>query len=407
MTVLAQTPPTSSTASASRSTESAAQGRAQAMRQAQGHAQGQGGAGAASGGFAQFLLAQTQASDEPAGMALEGGTDAALNAAADAEDSTQTESPEDEGRRRTAAEDGRDTPSDPLSPPPWMAELAPSRLLARRGGAAGGRSETSELQALGQGGKGAERPGAAGRGEGELGTSAGQMEAARLLATSPDTGLSPAQAARASAADAATDPAADPARTEATPAAASPDPSLLASAPPAPVVDNVSSPGAPGLSATDAPAATPHQAELTHAPGSAAFNDALGGQLQAWLDEGIQHAQLNLNPAELGPIDVRIALGEGGAHIELDARVASTLEALQQAMPALQQALGEAGVALAGAGLGQGSQQPAPDGSRDLSHLVRQLARGAGGAEGQGMPEAAASGRPVATDTRRLLDLYA
>ena len=62
-----------------------------------------------------------------------------------------------------------------------------------------------------------------------------------------------------------------------------------------------------GISAVAAPA-TPAEARLVAAPGSADFSSQLGAQLTTFVREGVQHARLHLHPAELGPVTVRIQI---------------------------------------------------------------------------------------------------
>ncbi len=97
--------------------------------------------------------------------------------------------------------------------------------------------------------------------------------------------------------------------------------------------------------------ATPLQAELRAAVGSEAFAPALGARLSVLVRDGIEHAQLRLNPAELGPIEVRIDLDGPRAQVDFSAAHATTRQALQDAVPALASALRESGLTLTGGGV--------------------------------------------------------
>lgn len=110
---------------------------------------------------------------------------------------------------------------------------------------------------------------------------------------------------------------------------------------------------------TDAPAAAsesaatvPTQAQIESPPGTEAFSEALGAQLHTWLEDGVEYATLELNPQDMGPIDVRIALVGGRTEIQLAADVAATREALSEALPGLAEALGDVGLQLAGGSVG-------------------------------------------------------
>jgi flagellar hook-length control protein FliK len=114
---------------------------------------------------------------------------------------------------------------------------------------------------------------------------------------------------------------------------------------------------APGAAAEPPPA----QATLAPAPGSPAFPAALGAQLSTWLKDGVQHATLELNPQDMGPIDVHIALRDGRTLVELGADVAATRQALAEALPALAEALGDVGLSLDGGSVSdQTGQQGRP-----------------------------------------------
>uniref|UniRef100_UPI0035AE2449 flagellar hook-length control protein FliK n=1 Tax=Ideonella sp. TaxID=1929293 RepID=UPI0035AE2449 len=108
-----------------------------------------------------------------------------------------------------------------------------------------------------------------------------------------------------------------------------------------------------------APAPTP--ARIDAPPGTEAFNEALGAQLHTWLEDGVEYATLELNPQDMGPIDVRIALVGGRTQIELAADVAATREALNDALPGLAEALGDVGLQLSGGSVGDQTGRHAAD----------------------------------------------
>ncbi|NDY92326.1 flagellar hook-length control protein FliK [Ideonella livida] len=139
---------------------------------------------------------------------------------------------------------------------------------------------------------------------------------------------------------------------------------------------------APALPAAPSGQEATAQAQLDMAPQDPDFPRALGAQLHAWKEQGISHATLSVTPEHLGPIEIHIALdAQQSAQIELRADVASTREALQQALPGLRDLLGEQGVSVAGGGVSdQGTRQ-------DLAAQAesrRQAAQTAAQARGQG-----------------------
>ena len=150
----------------------------------------------------------------------------------------------------------------------------------------------------------------------------------------------------------------EPASRPSTPAAASTaspvnsPPPATATALPAP---------APVLSAAvGANAPTAAEARLQASPGSAEFAPALGAQLNVFLRDGVQHARLQLHPAELGPLTVQIQLDGATAQVRLAAEHPLTRQALEQAMPTLASSLRESGLTLTGGGVFEQPAHPQP-----------------------------------------------
>lgn len=81
------------------------------------------------------------------------------------------------------------------------------------------------------------------------------------------------------------------------------------------------------------------------------FSQALATQLTTLAREGVQEATLQLNPAELGPIAVKIVLEGAQAQIDFAAEHARTREALEAGLPTLAAALHGAGLTLSGGGV--------------------------------------------------------
>ena len=117
--------------------------------------------------------------------------------------------------------------------------------------------------------------------------------------------------------------------------------------------------------------AMPAQAELKAPFGSNEFAPALGSQLSVMVRDGIDHAQLKLNPAEMGPIEVRISIDGTLAQVDFSAAHAVTRQALQDALPTLAGALRENGLTLTGGGVFEQTREHRgdthPDGSRGQS----------------------------------------
>jgi flagellar hook-length control protein FliK len=101
-------------------------------------------------------------------------------------------------------------------------------------------------------------------------------------------------------------------------------------------------------------------AELFQSP---AFAPTLGARLALLARDGVQHAELQLNPAEMGPISVQIALDGSRVTVDFAADVAATRNRLESSLPELAAALRESGLTLAGGGVheqrrGRGDREP-------------------------------------------------
>ena len=103
--------------------------------------------------------------------------------------------------------------------------------------------------------------------------------------------------------------------------------------------------------ATDASSTS--AAHVRASVGSAEFPQELGVQLSVLARDGVQHAELHLNPAEMGPVSVQIEMDGTQARIDFGADVAATRQAIEAGLPELASALRDAGFTLAGGGVSQ------------------------------------------------------
>ena len=161
-----------------------------------------------------------------------------------------------------------------------------------------------------------------------------------------------------------------------------------------------------------APPAAPAQATLPMTPQSPTFAPALGQQIDVWMKGGVQHAEVQLSPQDLGPIRVRIEMEGAHARVHMSADVASTRDALQQAMPQLSEQLGQVGLSLTGGGV---SDQPAFQQSQAQAQANADGGFGGSGRQGAGTGGHAGGGEDIAmasaarqqAQRRGLLDMYA
>ena len=109
-------------------------------------------------------------------------------------------------------------------------------------------------------------------------------------------------------------------------------------------------------------AATPLTVNLPTPLASPEFAQALGLQMSVLATDGVQRAELQLNPAEMGPVSVQIVIDGSSAQIDFGADLAATRHAIEAGLPELAGALRDAGFTLTGGGVSQHS------GGRSGSH---------------------------------------
>ncbi|HEX7440312.1 MAG TPA: flagellar hook-length control protein FliK, partial [Caldimonas sp.] len=100
---------------------------------------------------------------------------------------------------------------------------------------------------------------------------------------------------------------------------------------------------AAGAAPTDIVLATPF--------GASDFAQALGVQVSMLARDGIQRAELHLNPADMGPVSVQIVVDGTQARVDFGADVAATRQAIEAGLAELAGALRDAGLTLHGGGV--------------------------------------------------------
>ena len=85
---------------------------------------------------------------------------------------------------------------------------------------------------------------------------------------------------------------------------------------------------------------------LPHALQDPAWSEAFGQRIAMLAQQGTQSATLQLNPPELGPIQVRIAMSEHGAKVEFNTLQQTTSDLIETAMPRLAAAFEHQGLRL-------------------------------------------------------------
>jgi flagellar hook-length control protein FliK len=132
-----------------------------------------------------------------------------------------------------------------------------------------------------------------------------------------------------------------------TPTAAT-GPVAAAPAAPSPAMAPVPAPAlAPAPAIPTTAVAVPMQAS-TQATWNQAFSERV-----VWMARGgIQEAQIQLNPRHLGPVEVRLSVHQDQVNVQFTAQNATTREAIEQALPRLRDLLGDSGLQLGQADVG-------------------------------------------------------
>jgi flagellar hook-length control protein FliK len=90
-----------------------------------------------------------------------------------------------------------------------------------------------------------------------------------------------------------------------------------------------------------------------------ALSDKVGLWVKGAAQEGPMTAELRLNPAEMGPVHIRIELDGQTANVDFAAQALETRQAIEASLPMLSEALAQAGLSLSGGGVSDQPQQQA------------------------------------------------
>jgi flagellar hook-length control protein FliK len=111
------------------------------------------------------------------------------------------------------------------------------------------------------------------------------------------------------------------------------------------------------------PEATHHTASLPTPLDSPEFPQAMADRIGLWVagaaQDGPMTAEVRLNPAEMGPVHIRIELNGQTANVDFAAAALETRQAIEASLPRLSEALAEAGLSLSGGGVSDQPQQEA------------------------------------------------
>ena len=156
---------------------------------------------------------------------------------------------------------------------------------------------------------------------------------------------------------------------------------------------------APGL--TPASLTTSVDASVAPSIASPDFAQAFAVRVTVLVQDGVQSAELHLNPVETGPVSVQIVVDGDQARINFGADALATRQAIEASLPELAGALREAGMTLQGGGVSQHARDP---GGESKAAEGSAAARGIVRSEDDARPAPAARQRLVAAGG---VDVYA
>ena len=133
----------------------------------------------------------------------------------------------------------------------------------------------------------------------------------------------------------------------------------------------------------------------------------MAARLSVLAADGVQTAQLHLNPADMGPVMVQIVVEGQQARIEFQADQADTRAVLERSLPDLAAALRDSGLTLSGGGVFQqfaGQDQSGAQARSDGSSAPR---RGSSRDVSDSLAALPARVATVARQTQGVVDLYA
>jgi len=136
---------------------------------------------------------------------------------------------------------------------------------------------------------------------------------------------------------------------------------------------------------------------VDHPVGSPAWAEDVGVKLAHVVSLRHQGVELHVQPAHLGPIDIRISINGDQASVQFVAPHATTRDALENALPVLRDLLAQQGLALGDTAIGGRAQGgfASPDATGDDQAQARDV--------GRPLPVSA----PSASGPLRLLDVFA
>ncbi|HDS1745532.1 MULTISPECIES: flagellar hook-length control protein FliK [Pseudomonas] len=107
------------------------------------------------------------------------------------------------------------------------------------------------------------------------------------------------------------------------------------------------------------PASDGAASSITTTLGTDAWQDDLGQQVIGMVRRGEQQVDMQLHPADLGPLSISLSVSEGGIQAQFQSAHASVRAAVEQALPQLQGALAAQGLSLGETSVNDGTSRQA------------------------------------------------
>lgn len=145
--------------------------------------------------------------------------------------------------------------------------------------------------------------------------------------------------------------------------------------------------------------------QVRAAVNSSAFAPELAARVSLLAVDGVQQAELQLHPADMGPVAVQIVVDGAQAQVSFHAAQAETRQALEQSLPDLAAALQSQGLTLSGGGVFQQASRDAQDRDNDAGQADGRGSRGNGSTARVGVGTAAPT--PALRRSVGLLDTFA
>jgi flagellar hook-length control protein FliK len=130
-----------------------------------------------------------------------------------------------------------------------------------------------------------------------------------------------------------------------------------------------------------AQAAAAASEELTARVGTDAWNDQVGQKVVYMVGSEDQTASLTLNPPDLGPLQVVLSVSNGQADVTFSSNQLEVRQALENALPRLQEMMSESGIALGNATVNAGMSN---GGQAQQDQAMASSGFGRGGNNGRG-----------------------